>query len=108
MEKKLAVEDLLGFTFSDPDPIYNASSGAFSLTYTPKTAGVEMTTIEVDGNASYRVKDNQGKVTATISNLGYGSHSLTYYFRTPGNESVAYTSSRKLDRAGNTDPEHEA
>lgn len=100
MEKKLAVEDLLGFTFSDPDPIYNASSGAFSLTYTPKTAGVEMTTIEVDGNASYRVKDNQGKVTATISNLGYGSHSLTYYFRTPGNESVAYTSSRKLDRAG--------
>lgn len=80
--------------------MYNSSSGAFSLTYTPQTAGVEIVSIEVDNNVSYRANDNQGKVTATISNLGYGSHSLTYYFQTPGNSSVPFTSSRKLERAG--------
>lgn len=100
LNKKLETEDLLGFTFSDPEPMYNSSSGAFSLTYTPQTAGVEIVSIEVDNNVSYRANDNQGKVTATISNLGYGSHSLTYYFQTPGNSSVPFTSSRKLERAG--------
>lgn len=97
---KLTDADLLGFTFSDPQPGYNASNEVFSLNYAGGNAGVRLARVQIDGKQILNVTDNGGRVNGSIGKLDIGSHRLTYYFTAANGATVTFQSKKTLDIAG--------
>ncbi|MCI8553367.1 MAG: hypothetical protein HFJ80_00275 [Clostridiales bacterium] len=97
---KLTYKELLGFSFSDPRPVYQASAEQFSLSYSPGNSGTQLKKIQINEKQTLSVDDNNGRVTGSIGRLSYGSHRLAYYFQTAAGAEILYPSAQTIDISG--------
>ncbi len=96
-------EELLGFTFYEYDRELDGETGAFQMRwnyYTSMSANGADIVALIAGDERFSVDSSSGTVTADLSELPHGSHTLTYVFELKNGQEVELKQSKPLIREG--------
>ena len=96
-------EELLGFTFSEYERTLDGETGAFEMRwnyYTSMSANGADIVALIAGDERFSVYSSSGTVTADLSELPHGSHTLTYVFELKNGQEVELKQSEPLIREG--------